>query len=138
MKGQPGPPLCRPDSLSCHREARMKWSWMCVGAVWLGSLGVKAQVPQQWPAQDAPGSQQNYAFATAVDGAGHVFVTGRSDGLGTGPDYATVAYDGSGTQLWVARYNGPGNGFDIATAIAVDDAGRVYVTGWSNGGATDV
>ena len=37
------------------------------------------------------------------------------------------------TQVWVARYDGPGQGYDAATALALDDAGNIYVTGYSVG-----
>jgi hypothetical protein len=74
----------------------------------------------------------NVARALAVDPSGNIYVTGQSQGAGTGNDYTTIKYDGKGNQLWVARYNGPDNGDDAATSLAIDNTG-VYVTGSSQG-----
>ena len=65
----------------------------------------------------------------AVDLFGNIYVTGKSEGEGTGYDFVTVKYSSSGRQEWVARLAGQGIAIDIPTAIAVDSAGNVYVTG---------
>ena len=42
-----------------------------------------------------------------------------------------------GAQLWASRYDGPASSIDEATDLAVDpNGGRVFVTGYSNGGST--
>ena len=75
------------------------------------------------------------ATALALDSAGNVYVTGRSQGSATGLDYLTIRYDGSGNQVWRARYNNSNvNGADEAAAIAVDSSSNIYVTGRSQGG----
>ena len=38
---------------------------------------------------------------------------------------------------WPARYNGTGNGMDAITGMVADNAGNVYVTGYSFSGAND-
>ncbi len=88
---------------------------------------------QQWVARyNGPPNGLDFAIALAVDGDGNTYVTGSSEGSGTSDDYATIKYDSDGQQQWVARYNGPGNHLDDAYAIAVDDLGGVYVTGYSD------
>src|SRR6185437_9098746 len=82
---------------------------------------------------DGPGHGPDIAFAEAVDTNGNVFVTGRISGLGTGYDFATIAYSGAGVPLWTNFYNGPGNADDTAVAIAIDGAGNVFITGHSAG-----
>ncbi len=90
-----------------------------------------------WAARyDGPANYYDRAHAIATDSAGNVYVTGQSWGSGTSWDYATVAYNPSGKQLWVARYDGPAHSYDYAFAIAIDDAGNVYVTGRSYGSGT--
>jgi hypothetical protein len=73
----------------------------------------------------------------AVDGAGNVHVIGWSLRSGDNSDYVTINYDSSGNELWVARYDGPGGSFDRPFGLAVDGAGKVYVTGMSIGSGTD-
>jgi WD40 repeat protein len=88
---------------------------------------------------NGPGNGDDHAYSVAVSPGGtRVFVTGDSQGAGSGYDYATVAYNAAtGTRLWARRYNGPGNSYDVATSLAVSPGGtRVFVTGISVGRAT--
>ncbi|MHC2990183.1 hypothetical protein OB13_00750 [Pontibacter sp. HJ8] len=78
----------------------------------------------------------DFANAIAVDNMGGVYVTGNSGK--TNYNYATIRYDAaSGTQAWAMRYDGAANGHDIPAAIAADDRGGVYVTGYSLGSTSD-
>jgi uncharacterized delta-60 repeat protein len=93
---------------------------------------------QLWATRyDGPAHQGDYAFAIAVSPANDVYVTGSSEGSGTGGDYATIKYNSNGVQQWVSRYNNTAaNDWDAACAIAVDSAGNAYVTGTSTGSTT--
>ena len=94
---------------------------------------------EQWVARyNGPGNGDDYARAIAVDVLGNVYVTGYSMGASTHEDYATIKYNASGIEQWVARYDGPLSHIDAARAIAVDNAGSVYVTGYSDGGNTAI
>jgi uncharacterized delta-60 repeat protein len=88
---------------------------------------------QQWIARyNGPGNLGDEANAIAVDNSGNVYVTGSSYDPNTIYDYATIKYNSAGQQQWVARYDGPANNDDEATAVAVDNTGNVYVTGYSS------
>ncbi|MEI6950213.1 SBBP repeat-containing protein [Paraflavisolibacter sp. H34] len=83
------------------------------------------------------GSSADRATAIGVDGAGNVYVTGAAFSTSADhSDYATVKYDAAGTEQWVRVYDGTGSN-DGANDLAVDNAGNVYVTGYSNGTGTD-
>ncbi len=84
---------------------------------------------------NGPGNGYDKAKAIAVDREGDIYVTGYSEGVGTGYDYATIKYNTTGVEQWVERYNGPDNDHDIASAIAVDGE-YAYVTGYSEGSGT--
>ena len=70
----------------------------------------------------------------AVDAAGNVHVAGYSSFNPT-QDYFTVKYDTNGTLEWTAEYASADDAAEIATAIALDDAGNVFVTGYSLNGS---
>ncbi|MFZ2036322.1 MAG: SBBP repeat-containing protein [Dehalococcoidales bacterium] len=71
----------------------------------------------------------------AVDNQGNVFVTGKSLGIDTSYDYATIKYDSDGNQLWAVRYNDSVNGDDESGLLSLDSKGNVYVTGSSTNGS---
>jgi len=72
----------------------------------------------------------NLATSIAVDSANRAYVTGYSPNTNSTDDIVTIAYGPSGNQLWLQRYHGPGSGNDAGNAIAVDNNGNVYVTGY--------
>jgi uncharacterized delta-60 repeat protein len=80
---------------------------------------------------NGPANGSDGATAIATDNKGNIYVTGWSTGIGTNGDFTTIKYDDDGDTKWIKRYNGPGNNFDEGTAIAVDDDGNVYVTGFA-------
>ncbi|MEW6468092.1 MAG: SBBP repeat-containing protein [Bacteroidota bacterium] len=87
-------------------------------------------VPQWTAVYNGSGNDVDAANALAVDNSGNVYVTGRSRGMNTNEDITTIKYSSYGVQQWVAVYNGTDNLVDEGTAIAVDNAGNVYVTGY--------
>jgi uncharacterized delta-60 repeat protein len=85
---------------------------------------------------NGPDNGDDYACALTIDSSGNVYVTGNSYSNDTSTDYATVKYGPNGNPLWAKCYNGQGNGDDIASALAVDNSGNVFVTGYSVGSGT--
>lgn len=83
-----------------------------------------------WAAQgDAGTLGRDTPWDLFLDPAGNVFVTGDSEGTGSGDDWLTLMYDRNGRLLWSARFEGPAQGHDSARAIAVDASGGIYVAG---------
>lgn len=72
----------------------------------------------------------DYANAIAISTSGYVYVTGQYS-VSTTSNINTVRYSPTGTQYVYNTYNGSGSSWDIGSAIAVDNAGYVYVTGYS-------
>lgn len=77
--------------------------------------------------------------AIILDAAGNSYITGESDGTGTGRDIFVVKYDPNGLQLFAFRWNGASNGNDCGNAITLDATGNIYITGFTTnmGGTKD-
>src|SRR4030067_877100 len=78
------------------------------------------------------GNGIDVATSIAVDSSGNVYATGYTNN-GSSDDFTTIMYSSTGDTVWVRNYNGPGNGLDQAHALAIDNNGNVYVTGYSRG-----
>jgi uncharacterized delta-60 repeat protein len=80
---------------------------------------------------DGPANGDDRASAVAVDSSGNIYVTGYSYVTGAQPNCATIKYAPDGRQLWVALFGGPIANYGRGSAVALDDAGGVYVCGIS-------
>lgn len=93
---------------------------------------------QQW-LNRYNGSSNGYdeGKALATDAEGNIYVTGYSFTTGISNDYATIKYDSTGIQKWLTKYNGTGNSSDQAVAIAIDNIGNVFLSGFSKGSGSN-
>ncbi len=91
----------------------------------------------QWISRyNGPANSEDDAYLVKVDNSGNVYISGASTGSGTEFDYCVVKYNSIVVQQWTARYNGPGNATDEVYSLQIDNTGNVYITGYSNGGAS--
>jgi hypothetical protein len=72
------------------------------------------------------------ALAIAVDGLGNTFVAGWIV-AGNPQGMAAFKYDAGGRLIWTRTYEGPASRADHGRAVALNDSGRVSVTGSSGG-----
>ncbi len=74
----------------------------------------------------------DYANGIAADANGNIYIVGSSKAgtsfTDTTFDYIIAKYDTSGNLVWMDTLNNGSN--DYANAVAVDDSGNVYVTGY--------
>jgi uncharacterized delta-60 repeat protein len=92
---------------------------------------------QKWVKRyDGPDKLDDIPNAMVLDSANNLYVTGGSKTSSSSSEFATVKYDTNGVKKWVGRLSGAAKGEDAALAIAADNAGNIYVTGYSWGTVT--
>lgn len=98
-----------------------------------------AQINVLWESRfTSAGQNTDVGKKLTIDAAGNVYITGTSFTNSTnGYDIVTIKYNASGVQQWSAVFNGAGNGIDEARDIKVDNAGNVYITGFTRTTATN-
>ncbi|MGC9362479.1 MAG: SBBP repeat-containing protein [Candidatus Syntrophosphaera sp.] len=94
-------------------------------------------------AVNAGGTDQDYAYGIAIDGAGNAFLTGYFPGTASFGDHELTSagstdifaatLDPEGNFIWAVRAGGPSG--DSGHDIAVDEAGNAWLTGYFYGTA---
>ncbi len=95
-----------------------------------------AQIIPQWVAKyNGPGvNKSDVANAVCTDAGGNVYIAGAVESYDFNFNYATIKYNSEGQMQWIAKYSDTSDFQSWATAIAVDNSGNVYVTGYSGTG----
>jgi hypothetical protein len=81
---------------------------------------------------NGPPDNADEAVSVAVDAAGNSYVTGSAYAANGSLDMVTIKYDPMGQQMWLHNFNGSANTNDQATMLVLDNAGNVYVTGYTS------
>lgn len=87
---------------------------------------------QQWVVRfDGTAHSDDAMKKIAIDRFGNVIISGKSSGIDSKSDFATIKYNSDGVQQWVSRFNSNANMQDIPSDMKIDTAGNIYVTGQS-------
>jgi uncharacterized delta-60 repeat protein len=78
------------------------------------------------------GNGTDQAWGIVIDEDDNIYITGTSRGSNNYDDCVTIKYTPSGTESWVKRFDGNSGKHDGATAIAIDNYGYVYITGYTS------
>jgi len=100
-------------------------------AMMLISMSLYAEIVSRVMVYNGPANGLDQCNGIVVDKYGKVYATGVSWGGTTKEDYATVKFSEDGDYMWAVRFDGSGHNLDYASAIAIDNDGNIYVTGWS-------
>ncbi len=86
---------------------------------------------------NGPYNGLDIAYALALDDSGNVYVTGDGNSTTYDNDFYTIKINAAGDTQWVVAYDGPVDfAYDYASDIAIG-GGYIYVTGISDGGASE-
>ena len=83
-----------------------------------------------WQSHNSDDEVSDFILALAPTPDGGVAATGYTDPY-VNENILTLAYGPDGVERWSAVADSAAFGWDAATAIAVDAAGRTFVTGWT-------
>lgn len=93
----------------------------------------------QWASTyDGSDNSLDIGYDLVLDASSNVYITGYSQGTGTGRDITTIKYNDAGVEQWVGIYDGPGHFSDEGYEIALDELNNVYVVGYSNDEASNI
>jgi hypothetical protein len=96
-------------------------------AACLGVISISPVSAQEW-AHSWGGSAPEGANSVARDSAGNVYVVGDTSSFGAGwYDVLLLKFDSSGNLVWARTWGG--QDADFGGAVAVDQAGGIYVAG---------
>ena len=82
------------------------------------------------------GNNWDQGSGVAIDSIGDIYMTGFTESFGNGgKDTFLAKYNNAGTQLWNVTWGGSGD--DSGSEVALDSAGDVYITGFTNSTGTN-